>query len=149
MFRTVFLILSVVFYADYAKAEQYTEYDKWYSKDGVLYDIAKTKDRHPVMISIYSPGKENANMVVSYFSSGECDHAINTIKIDNNDFPARYTCIPDKNGKMNHYVITDNKSVNYMVDRLTLSFTVSLQDDIKVWVANFDRPEFGAAPNFW
>lgn len=149
MFRYIFLILSVVLYAGYAKAEQYTEYYKWYSKDGVLYDIAQTKDRYPVMLSIYSPGKENANMVVSYYSHGACDNSINTMKIDNNDFPAQYTCIPEKNGKINHYTITDASSVNYMIDRLSSSFTISLQDDIKVWVGNFNNPEFGVAPNFW
>jgi hypothetical protein len=149
MFRYILLILSFALYTDYAKAEQYTEYYKWYSKDGVLYDIAQTKDRYPVMISIYSPGKDNANMVVSYFSYGACDHSINTMKIDTNDYPAQYTCIPDKKGKMNHYVITDANSVNYMIDRLTSSFTVALQGDIIVWVGNFATPEFGAAPNFW
>jgi len=149
MFRYFLLIFSVVFYADYAKADEYTEYNKWYSKDGVLYDIAQTKDENPVMLSIYSPGKANANMVVSYYSQGECDNNITTLQVDSHQFPAKYTCIPEKHGQINHFTVSDADSVNYLVDRLKSGFTILLQNDIKVWVENFNNPKFGIAPNFW
>lgn len=149
MLRYILLMLSFALYADYAKADKYIEYNQWYSKDGVLYDIANTKDGDPVMLSIYAPGKKNANMVVSYYSEGACEKNINTLKIDANDFPAQYVCIPEKNGKINHYTVTDADSVNYMIDRLTSGLTIVLQDNIKVWRGNFDNPRFGVAPNFW
>lgn len=147
--RYLLLILSFAFYTDYAKAAGAIEYNKWYAKDGVLYDITQTKDNNPVMLSIYAPGKESANMVVSYYSQGKCEENIHTLKVDTNDFPAKYVCMPEKDGKINHYTVTDANSVNYLVDRLASGFTIVLQDDIKVWVENFNNPKFGVAPNFW
>jgi len=149
MFRYILMILSVVFWANYAKADEFIEYNKWYSKDGVLYDITQTKDGEPVMLSIYAPGKKSANMVVSFYSQGECKKNINTLRMDATDFPAQYTCVPEKTGKINHYTVTDAGSVNYLVERLSSGFTVLLQDNIKVWVENFNAPKYGVAPNFW
>lgn len=149
MFRYILLILSFAFHSHSAQADEYIEYNKWYSKDGVLYDITQTQSGDPVMLSIFAAGKNNANLVVSYFSQGACEKDINQIRMDGTDFPAKYVCIPEKNGKINHYTVTDAGSVNYLVERLKSGFTVLLQDNIKVWVENFNNPKYGSAPNFW
>ncbi|MCS3431280.1 hypothetical protein [Klebsiella sp. BIGb0407] len=101
------------------------------------------------MLSIFAAGKKNANMVVSYYSPGACEKNINTLRMDGTDFPAQYSCVPEKTGKINHYTVTDAGSVNYLVERLKSGFTVLLQDNIKVWVENFNDPKYGVAPNFW
>lgn len=149
MFRYILLILPVVLWANYATAEAYTEYNKWYAKNGVMYDITQTKEGDPVMLSIYAAGKKNANMVVSYYSHGACEKNIDILRMDATDFPAQYACVSEKTGKINHYTVTDAGSVNYLVERLRSGFTVLLQDDIKVWVENFNDPKYGIAPNFW
>lgn len=149
MLRYILLILSFAFHTGYVKADEYIEYNKWYSKDGVLYDITQTQDSEPVMLSIFAAGKKNANMVISYYSPGACEKNINTLRMDGTDFPAQYACVPEKNGKINHYTVTDAGSVNYLVERLKSGFTVLLQDNIKVWVENFNDPKYGVAPNFW
>lgn len=149
MFRYILLILSFSFHANSAKADEPIEYNKWYSKDGVLYDITQTQDGEPVMLSIFAAGKKNANLVVSYYSQGACKKNITILRMDATDFPAEYRCVPDKMGKINHYMVTDAGSVNYLVERLKSGFTVLLQDNIKVWVENFNNPKYGVAPNFW
>lgn len=149
MFRYILLILSFAFHSGFVKADEPIEYNKWYSKDGVLYDITQTQDGEPVMLSIFAAGKKNANLVVSYYSQGACERNINTLRMDATDFPAQYTCMPEKMGKINHYTVTDAGSVNYLVERLKSGFTVLLQDNIKVWVENFNDPKYGVTPSFW
>ena len=149
MFRYILLILFFAFHAGFVKADEPIEYNKWYSKDGVLYDITQTQDGELVMLSIFAAGKKNANMVVSYYSQGACERNINILRMDATDFPAQYTCVPQKMGKINHYTVTDADSVNYLVERLKSGFTVLLQDNIKVWVENFNAPKYGVAPSFW
>lgn len=46
-------------------AFQEREYNTWYQKDAVLYDITQTSEGLPVMISISQPGRGAANMLVS------------------------------------------------------------------------------------
>lgn len=141
----VFLSLTVSYNV---LANPYKEYNSWYAKDGVLYDMTQTADGMPVMISIYAPGKGTTNMVISYYSYGHCQNQTTFLKIDTSITSAHYSCIHVSEYHINHFTVTDVSSVNYVVNRLRSGFTVILQDEIKVWVANYNTPKFGLAPDF-
>lgn len=129
-------------------AKPYKEYNSWYAKDGVMYDMTQTANGEPVMISIYAPGKDISNMVISYYGEGDCQKPNTSFKVDSLIIPTHYSCINVSDGHINHYVVSDTGSVNYIVNRLRSGFTVILQDEIKIWVANFNTPKFGIAPDF-
>lgn len=125
----------------------YPEYNTWYSQDGVLYDMTQTSTSQPVLISISMAGYNSANMVVSYFSDADCQHAVvrNTIKINNDAIPAQYHCVDLAKGRIEHFVVNDASRVNGLVNNLRSDFTVTLQDEIRVWAANIRNPRYGMA----
>ena len=51
---------------------QEREYNTWYIKNAVLYDMTQTSEGFPVMVSVSQPGKKSANLVVSYITEGQC-----------------------------------------------------------------------------
>ena len=145
--RLTFGCLSL-FVSYNAQANPYKEYNSWYAKDGVMYDMTQTSDGQPVMISIYAPGKSTTNMVISYYSGGNCQNPSTALKVDASITPTHYSCITVHDGRINHFAVSDVGSVNYIVNRLRSGFTVILQDEIKIWAANFNTPKFGIAPDF-
>lgn len=136
-----------MFYASCINANVVREYNYWYEKNGVMFDITQTSDGSPVMLSIYAPGKKNSNMVISYYSHGSCHNADATLKVDSSFISATYSCVRNSNKQINHFVITDANHIDYIVNKLKSGFTVLLQDEIKVWAANFNSPRFGIMPN--
>ncbi len=126
----------------------YPEYNTWYSKDGILYDVTQTADSQPVLISIAQAGFASANMVVSLYATGKCTDsgAVANLKINGSDTKAIYRCVDLDKGRIEHYLVEDAGLVNQVIDRLRGEFTVVLQDDIKVWAANINNPRYGIAP---
>ncbi|NEV85081.1 MULTISPECIES: hypothetical protein [Enterobacter] len=114
-----------------------------------MYDMAQTNEGEPVMISIYAPGKKSSNMVISYYGVGKCQNVPSSLKVDAFFVPANYSCAQIDNGWIRHFVVSDIYSVNYVVNQLRTGFTVVLQDEIKVWVENFNKPKFGTGPDFF
>ncbi|MDZ4034628.1 hypothetical protein EB837_22075 [Kluyvera ascorbata] len=129
-------------------ALQEREYNTWYSKDAILYDMTQTSDGFPVMLSISQPGRSGANMVVSYLSEGACVDSSRALNVNGKDIPAKYSCVPVGKNKIEHFAVKNAEQVNEMVNRLNSDFTLLLQNDIKVWAANIKSPKYGVAPRF-
>jgi hypothetical protein len=70
--QSIAIALLVAISSPSYSAFQEREYNIWYQKDAVLYDITQTSEGLPVMISISQPGRGSANMLVSYMSDGDC-----------------------------------------------------------------------------
>lgn len=144
------LIISglLFFSATSHAAFQEREYNYWYLKDAILYDITQTSDGLPVMLSVSQPGRGLANMVISYMSEGQCGKGNNRLNINGKDIPAAYSCVPVGDNRIEHFAIKDADKVNEMVSYLKSDFTLLLQNDIKVWAANIKSPKYGMAPRF-
>ncbi|HCM9419777.1 TPA: hypothetical protein N5N29_004370 [Enterobacter hormaechei subsp. xiangfangensis] len=140
-------LLATISSPSYA-AFQEREYNTWYQKDAVLYDITQTSEGLPVMISISQPGRESANMLVSYMSDGGCGDEKVRLNANGKDVPATYTCVSVGADKIEHFAVNDASKVNEMVNHLKSDFTLLLQNDIKVWAANITTPKYGLAPKF-
>lgn len=147
MKKTV-LLLGSLFSSGLFGAGLYSEYNTWYYNNGVLYDVAQTAASQPVLISISQAGFETANMVVSYFSPQACPAPGSDTKltVNGSEVATAWECIPAEKGRIEHFMVTDAAQVNQLVDRLNSDFTVVLQQDIKVWAANFKTPKYGMAP---
>ena len=147
MKKTV-LLLGSLFSSGLFGAGLYSEYNTWYYNNGVLYDVAQTAGSQPVLISISQAGFETANMVVSYFSPQACPEPGGDTKltVNGSEVATVWECIPTDKGRIEHFMVTDAAQVNQLVDRLNSDFTVVLQQDIKVWAANFKTPKYGMAP---
>jgi len=129
-------------------AFQEREYNTWYQKDAVLYDITQTSEGLPVMISISQPGRESANMLISYMSDGGCGNKKVWLNANGKDVPVTYTCLSVGAKRIEHFAVNDAGKVNEMVNHLKSDFTLLLQNDIKVWAANIKAPKYGIAPRF-
>jgi len=140
-------LLATISSPSYA-AFQEREYNTWYQKDAVLYDITQTSEGLPVMISISQPGRESANMLVSYMSDGGCGDKKVRLNANGKDVPATYTCVSVGADRIEHFSVNDASKVNEMVNHLKSDFTLLLQSDIKVWAANIKTPKYGLAPKF-
>lgn len=144
---TTIALLATISSPSYA-ALQEREYNTWYQKDAVLYDITQTSEGLPVMISISQPGRESANMLVSYMSDGGCGDRKMRLNANGKDVPATYTCVSVGANRIEHFAVNDAGKVNEMVNYLKSDFTLLLQNDIKVWAANIKTPKYGIAPKF-
>lgn len=142
------VLLGSLFSSGLFGAGFYSEYNTRYYNNGVLYDVAQTAGSQPVLISISQAGFETANMVVSFASEEACpaDGASNKLSVNGSDVATTYRCVKTSKGRIEHFMVTDAALVNQLVDRLKSDFTVVLQDDIKVWAANFKTPKYGLAP---
>ncbi|MEP8914449.1 hypothetical protein ABKU09_21140 [Enterobacter mori] len=138
------LMISLPSYSEF----QEREYNTWYQKNAVLYDITQTSDGLPVMISISQPGRESANMLVSFISDGNCIEREGLLNVNGKDVPATYRCISVGANRIEHFAVNDAEKVNEMVNHLKSDFTLLLQNDIKVWAANIKTPKYGIAPRF-
>ncbi|EPE7488726.1 hypothetical protein ACSMAF_000739 [Cronobacter universalis] len=122
------------------------EYNTWYEKDAVLYDMTQTADGSPVMLSISQAGYRTANMVISSLTAGKCPGATRTLEINNDTVSADYFCTEQGTEKIEHYLVRDADKVNALVDRLRSDFTVMSQSEIKIWAANIKTPKYGMTP---
>ncbi|UWM65872.1 hypothetical protein [Enterobacter sp. CP102] len=129
-------------------AFQEREYNTWYEKDAVLYDITQTSEGLPVMISISQAGRGSANMLVSFISDGDCGEKKGLLNVNGKDVPATYRCSSVGKSRIEHFAVNDADKVNEMVNHLKSDFTLLLQNDIKVWAANVKIPKYGITPRF-
>ncbi|HDT2074339.1 hypothetical protein DA103_06785 [Enterobacter cloacae] len=129
-------------------AFQEREYNTWYIKNAVLYDMTQTSEGFPVMVSISQPERRSANLLVSYISEGQCGGDRKELNVNGKALPAQYHCVQVGLSKIEHFSVIDADSVNGMVTHLKSDFTVLLQNDIKVWAANIKTPKYGLTPRF-
>lgn len=129
-------------------AFQDREYNTWYEKDSVLYDITQTSEGNPVMISISQGGYKTANMVISYQSEGRCPSDKQPLEINGDVIPAEYTCSQQSTYRIEHFIVRDSVKINALLEHLKSDFTAVVQKDIKIWAANIKSPKYGIAPRF-
>ncbi|EOC0219555.1 hypothetical protein ACI0Y6_000084 [Cronobacter turicensis] len=122
------------------------EYNTWYEKDAVLYDVTQTAEGSPVMLSISQAGYRSANMVISSMTTGKCPMQARALEINNDIVPAEYVCAEQGSEKIEHYLVRDADKVNALVERLHSDFTVMSQKEVKVWAANIKTPKYGMTP---
>ncbi|HED3852411.1 hypothetical protein V1605_19975 [Enterobacter soli] len=146
--QSIAIALLVAISSPSYSAFQEREYNTWYQKDAVLYDITQTSEGFPVMISISQPGRGSANMLVSFISDGDCGEKKDLINVNGKDVPATYRCASIGQSRVEHFAVNDADKVNEMVNHLKSDFTLLLQNDIKVWAANVKTPKYGIAPRF-
>ncbi|MGK3191543.1 hypothetical protein [Enterobacter soli] len=146
--QSITIALLVAISSPSYSAFQEREYNTWYQKDSVLYDITQTSEGLPVMISISQPGRGSANMLVSFISDGDCGEKKGLLNVNGKDVPATYSCVSVGANRFEHFVLNDAEKVNEMVNHLKSDFTLLLQNDIKVWAANVKTPKYGIAPRF-
>ncbi|ELE9708109.1 hypothetical protein LH671_07495 [Enterobacter kobei] len=146
--QSIAIALLVAISSPSYSAFQEREYNTWYQKDAVLYDITQTSEGLPVMISISQPERGSANMLVSYMSEGSCGDKKDFLNVNGKDVPATYSCASVGVNRIDHFAINDAEKVNEMVNHLKSDFTLLLQNDIKVWAANIKTPKYGIAPRF-
>ncbi|ABU77379.1 hypothetical protein NLT11_000640 [Cronobacter sakazakii] len=124
------------------------EYNTWYEKDAVLYDMTQTAGGSPVMLSISQAGFRSANMVISSLTPGKCPAQPRALEINSDIIPADYFCTQQGSEKIEHYLVRDADKVNALVEKLRSDFTLMSQKEIKVWAANIKSPKHGIAPRF-
>ncbi|EPA0060819.1 hypothetical protein [Enterobacter cloacae] len=127
---------------------QEREYNTWYIKNAVLYDMTQTSEGFPVMVSVSQPGKKSANLVVSYITEGQCGKNTLPLNVNGKVLPASYYCVQVGSKRIEHFSVVDATSVNALVTHLNSDFTLLLQNDIKIWAANIKSPKYGLTPRF-
>ena len=127
---------------------QEREYNTWYIKNAVLYDMTQTSEGFPVMVSVSQPGKKSANLVVSYITEGQCGKNTLPLNVNGKVLPASYYCVQVGSNRIENFSVVDANSVNALVTHLNSDFTLLLQNDIKIWAANIKSPKYGLTPRF-
>lgn len=124
------------------------EYNVWYEKDAVLYDITQTAEGWPVMVSISQAGFRSANLVISWMEKGYCPERGYELNINGEIIPAAWECMSVGEEVIEHFYIRDSGKVNAMMNHLKSGFTLLIQEDIKVWASNINSPRHGMMPEF-
>ena len=125
--QSIAIALLVAISSPSYTAFQEREYNIWYQKDAVLYDITQTSEGLPVMISISQPGRRAANMLVSRMSDGSCGNKKELLNVNGKDVPSTYSCESIGENRIEHFAINDAEKVNEMVNHLKSDFTLLLQ----------------------
>ena len=146
--KSIALAALVFFSAPGWSAFQEREYNTWYIKNAVLYDMTQTSEGFPVMVSVSQPGRKSANLLVSYITEGRCGENNLPLNVNGKVLPAKYNCVQIGKNRIEHFSVVDAESVNGMVMHLRSDFTILLQNDIKIWAANIKTPKYGLAPRF-
>lgn len=146
--ESIMLAALVLYSAPAWSAFQEREYNTWYMKNAVLYDMTQTSEGFPVMVSVSQPGRTSANLLVSYITEGRCGENHLSLNMNGKVLPAKYHCIQVGQNRIEHFSVVDADSVNDMVTHLKSDFTILLQNDIKIWAANIKTPKYGLAPRF-
>lgn len=146
--KSILLAALAVFSAPSWSAFQEREYNTWYIKNAVLYDMTQTSEGFPVMVSVSQPGRKSANLLISYIREGRCGENSLPLNVNGKVLPAKYDCVQIGQKRIEHFSVVDADSVNGMVTHLKSDFTILLQNDIKIWSANIKTPKYGLAPRF-
>lgn len=146
--NSIILAVLSVFSAPSWSAFQEREYNTWYIKNAVLYDMTQTSEGFPVMVSVSQSGRKSANLLVSYITEGSCGDNNHPLNVNGKILPAKYDCVQIGQNRIEHFSVVDADSVNGMVTHLKSDFTILLQNDIKIWAANIKTPKYGLAPRF-
>ncbi|UAN29911.1 hypothetical protein [Enterobacter sp. JBIWA005] len=146
--ESLILVVLVVFSTPSWSAFQEREYNTWYIKNAVLYDMTQTSEGFPVMVSVSQPGKKSANLLVSFITEGRCGENNQPLNVNGKELPAKYYCVEVGQNRIEHFSVVDADSVNGMVTHLKSDFTILLQNNIKVWAANIKTPKYGLTPRF-
>ncbi|MCK7450333.1 hypothetical protein [Enterobacter chengduensis] len=146
--KPITLAVLVVFSVPSWAAFQEREYNTWYIKNAVLYDMTQTSEGFPVMVSVSQPGRKSANLLVSYITEGRCGENNPSLNVNGKILSARYDCVQIGQNKIEHFSVVDADSVNGMVTHLKSDFTILMQNDIKIWAANIKTPKYGLTPRF-
>lgn len=133
----------MIFYSDCSLAAP--EYNVWYAKDGIYYDVTQTSDATPVLISFTSHPHTGGGMIITFSDKQNCSYIDNQmpIKIDFYYFDSKFSCYAHNNYYILTYTITDEKAIDYVFSKLKKGFTVVFIDDIKVWASNINHPLYG------
>ena len=138
------LLLSHTFNAT---AQQH-EYNVWYEKDAVLYNVTQKADGSPVMVSISQPGFKTANLTISYLSSGKCPAEPIQLEVDKRQIPSRYVCSQQGADKIEHFLVGEAGCVKKKKKKLNTNAYILLQKDIKVLASNIRTPRYGMGSPF-
>lgn len=142
-----FYFISLAFLAFTATASP--QYNVWYKHNGIMADATQTQDGRPVLISFAYQGTPGANMVVSYTEYGDCSNSrpITKFQINNRSVDAKEKCFPmERSIRALHYTIEEHSVLQYFHTQMETGFTVVLQNNIRVWVANYNQPRPGNLP---
>ena len=145
---SITLAALVLYSAPAWSAFQEREYNTWYMKNAVLYDMTQTSEGFPVMVSVSQPGRKSANLLVSHITEGRCGENNLPLNVNGKVLPAKYNCVQIGKNRIEHFSVVDADSVNGMVTHLKSDFTILLQNDIKIWAANIKAPKYGLTPRF-
>lgn len=145
---SITLAVLALFSAPCWSAFQEREYNTWYMKNAVLYDMTQTSEGYPVMVSVSQPGRKSANLLVSYITEGRCGENKPPLNVNGTVLPSKYHCVQIGKNRIEHFSVVDADSVNGIVTHLKSDFTILLQNDIKIWAANIKTPKYGLAPRF-
>ncbi|OEI77405.1 hypothetical protein [Enterobacter sp. ku-bf2] len=145
---SIMLAVLALFSAPAWSAFQEREYNTWYMKNAVLYDMTQTSEGYPVMVSVSQPGRKSANLLVSYITEGRCGENKPPLNVNGTVLPSKYHCVQIGKNRIEHFSVVDADSVNGIVTHLKSDFTILLQNDIKIWAANIKTPKYGLAPRF-
>ena len=147
MFRinltSVYMIIYLFVIPSYAAAT--TEYNVWYQKEGVMYDVTQTLENEPVLISITANSSPDAVMVITLKNDGACDATSvqEPLKIDFRKVSVSRSCLVSRDIYFVTYVIKDLAVIDYVLKQLRAGFTVVLMDSIKIWAGNINKPLHG------
>ncbi len=90
---SIMLAVLAFFSAPAWSAFQEREYNTWYMKNAVLYDMTQTSEGFPVMVSVSQPGRKSANLLVSYITEGRCGENKMPLNVNGKVLPAKYDCV--------------------------------------------------------
>ena len=136
----------------WAAASTIPEYNTWYKRNGVMTGLTQTSSSEPVLVSIAHAGTMAANMVISYVTDSPCDERQKTadLHINHRVAQAGFSCLRASDQfSIYHYSLNQHEQINYLHEQLMQGFTVMLQKDIRVWVANYSQPRYGVSPRLW
>ncbi|MCL6723067.1 hypothetical protein M8R21_48230 [Klebsiella sp. T2.Ur] len=124
-------------------------YNTWYQSKGVMTDATQTDEGRPVLISLAYRKTPGAHLVVAYNEEGLCQDMSDTgpFTINQQVSQAAIKCYQlDKKIRSLSYLVNDIRNVDYFDNQLSTGFTVVLQNNIRVWVENYNDPMPGVLP---
>ncbi|KTJ39448.1 hypothetical protein ASU85_19695 [Klebsiella aerogenes] len=101
------------------------------------------------MISLAYKKTPGAHLVVAYNEAGQCQDMSDTgpFVINQQVTKATIKCYQlDNKIRSLSYLVNDIRHVDYLDNQLSAGFTVVLQNNIRVWVENYNHPLPGFLP---
>ncbi|HCL5637824.1 TPA: hypothetical protein N2N45_003887 [Klebsiella aerogenes] len=124
-------------------------YNTWYQSKGVMTDATQTDEGGPVLISLAYRKMPGAHLVVAYNEEGDCQDISDTepFVINQQVTKAAIKCYQlDNKIRSLSYLVNDISYVDYFDNQLSAGFTVVLQNNIRVWVENYNHHISGFFP---